>query len=408
MRPFPSRLVTTLCLGIALSAPVAGQDQAPPQKIPCIVFPVQAIAGGPSAADYEKTITDSVSAALAVGGLTLLGPETWSAAARNVDRRTLLESAVAVGTARTAGAAVAVTGYYTLQDQRIAVFLQCWDVKTGRLLASLQQAARFNLAFYSALHDRIVEILPRITAAPRPATAIASIPGRFALAEIDFLSADDGTEIVIDGDRSVGTVSGGKLVWKNPGISPGETILVEKRKEGFHTSTESLKGAQELRLSPLVPMSRFDVDVAMTGGLLPGAGAWLRAYIVPDELFLDFGAYPFWQTPSSASGHYITHVDTSYGVGSYIGTPADWPVRFGVSTGVGVIVTPSFASGGPDYTDAYLNVFDWWVETRIFGPVFFLRQEWKYALGLGTNLLGTGWIMANDFPLMTFGVSFQW
>ncbi len=410
MRPFPTRLVTTLCLGLALAAPVAGQDQPLPQKIPCVVFPVQSIAGDDGTADYEKTITESVSAALSVGALTLLGPESWSgdAARRTVDRRALLEPSEAIGAARAAGAAVAVTGYYTLRDQKIAVFLQCWDVKTGRLLASLQQAARFNLAFYSVLHGRIAEILPLISVTQPTVTGIAAEPGRFALAEIDFFSSDEGMEIVVDGDRSIGTVSGGKLVWKNPGLSPGEELFVEKRKEGFHGSTERLKAAQQVRLSPLLRKSGLGGDFFLGSAQLLGLGAQVRAYMQPGWSFFYAGAYPFWQVPAGASGHFVTHVETGLGLGSYIGTPPDWPVRFGLSTGVGMIVTPPFADAGSTYTDAYLDVFNWWVETRVLGPLIFLRQEWKYALGLGTNLLGMGWIMTNDFPLVTIGVSFPW
>lgn len=410
MRSFPGRLITSLCLGIALSAPVVCQEQAPAQKIPCTVFPFQSLAGGAGSADFEQTITDSVSAALSVGGLTVLTPSAWAedVKRRNVSSRALLDAAEALATAKTAGAGVAVTGYYTLQDQRIVVFLQCWDVKTGRLLASLQQGARFNLAFYSALHDHIVELLPRISEARAPATGIAAAPGKFALSEIDFLSADEGMEILVAGDKSLGTVSSGKLVWKNPGVSPGETLAIVERKSGFHGESVSVRAAQEIKLSRLVRESKLGGDVFLSSGQLLGLGLGARAYVDPDWTFFSAGAYPFWQIPLSTSSHYVGHVDVNFSLGAYIGTPPDWPVRFGVSAGAGAIVTPAFVSDGISYADAYLDVFNWWVETRVLGPLIFVRQDWKYALGLGTNLLGTGWIMANDFPLTEFGISLQW
>ena len=51
---------------------------------------------------------------------------------------------------------------YTVEDDRIYISIQCWDVSADVLAAGLQQTARFNIAFYSSLHDRVVEMLPQI------------------------------------------------------------------------------------------------------------------------------------------------------------------------------------------------------------------------------------------------------
>jgi hypothetical protein len=61
----------------------------------------------------------------------------------------------------------------------------------------------------------------------------------------------------------------------------------------------------------------------------------------------------------------------------------------------------------PAYTDFYVDAANWWLEAGLFGTTFFIRQEFKYALGLGTNLLGQGWT-TSGFPEMTLGVLFRW
>ena len=96
------------------------------------------------------------------------------------------------------------------------------------------------------------------------------------------------------------------------------------------------------------------------------------------------------------------------GAGTYLFFPPDFPVRFGISSGVGMVATVPGSGVLPAGADFYLNVINWWLETDILGPVIFLRQEWKFTVGWGNNYLGTQWMMAANLPPMTLGVMFRW
>ncbi|MGA2641415.1 MAG: hypothetical protein ABSG21_11010 [Spirochaetia bacterium] len=393
--------------------PASGQQQDAGAKAQCTVFTIQDFSAGAENRDYEQPITASISAAFEVGGFGVIPPEKWGGEAqrRRLDARALLAETAAVSVAQAVGAALAVTGYFTVEDGRIYISLQCWDVGAGALAAGLQQTARFNIAFYSSLHDRVAEMLPRIRLREPPASiAAGAVPEKRqpTLSDLTFVSPDEGMEVFLAGDTRIGAISGGKLEWQSGGLALGARFSVEKRKVGFHTSFEMVRAAKEIRLSPLESEKVRAVELDWTLGQLLGLGAALRLYTRPDSVFFSFGNYFYLQPPLSAAGSPVVHDDASIGLGAYLFFPPSSPFRFGVSTGAGWILSVLTASGGASYADGYLDVFNWWVETKVLGPVVFLRQEWKFTTGGTASLLGANWMMINGFPIMTLGVLYRW
>ena len=60
------------------------------------------------------------------------------------------------------------------------------------------------------------------------------------------------------------------------------------------------------------------------------------------------------------------------------------------------------------FTDFYLNPVSWAVEAKLWGVTMFLRQEYKYTLGVGDNLLGRDLMMVSGtMPPLTLGVLFR-
>ena len=149
-------------------------------------------------------------------------------------------------------------------------------------------------------------------------------------------------------------------------------------------------------------------EVDWTWGQLAGLGTTYREYMMPDAFFIFVGTYLFVQPPLTSAGAPIYHADLSLGVGDYLFFPPDFPVRLGISAGAGMVTTISGGGVLPPGADLYLNVINWWVETKILGPVIFLRQEWKFTVGLGRNYLGTQWMTVTNIPPMTLGVMFRW
>src|SRR5271157_396695 len=157
VHPSRTRTVVFAAILVLFALPAGGQQQEAGAKAQCAVFTIQDFSSGIENRDYEQPITASVSAAFEVGGYSVIPPEKWSIEAkkRTLNDRALLAESAAVSVAQAVGAVLAVTGYFTVVDDQIYISLQCWDVSAGALAAGLQQTARFNIAFYSALHDRV-------------------------------------------------------------------------------------------------------------------------------------------------------------------------------------------------------------------------------------------------------------
>ena len=160
VNPVQTRIGTVLSLLVLCALPAAGQQQDASPK--AVIFTFQDFSAGGENKDYEQPITASISAAFEVGGYGIVAPETWAGEVqrRALNPRALLSQETASSVAQAAGADLAVTGYFTVLENSIYISLQCWDVAKGVLAAGLQQTARFNIAFYSSLHERVVEMLP--------------------------------------------------------------------------------------------------------------------------------------------------------------------------------------------------------------------------------------------------------
>jgi hypothetical protein len=184
---------------------------------------------------------------------------------------------------------------------------------------------------------------------------------------------------------------------------------VRKSLDGYHTAEETVTLATDKTI-PLAPLSREytrAVEVNLTSGELLGANFVLRGYGIPDWLFLWVNEALWVQPPATVVARVVYHQDLGVGIGGYLFFPPESPVRLGASTGAGLVISVPSAWNTPLYSDFYIDFLNWWVETSVLGPTLFLRQEYKYALGLGTNLLGQGWLV-NGIPEMTLGVLFRW
>jgi hypothetical protein len=400
--------VTLIFLLVVCAVPGRAQDQASPQKKSCVVYTIQDLSTGRETADFATPITASISAAIEVSGFQMVPADVLGREVQEstITPRALQGESTILTVARALSADLAVSGFYVVRDEQIVISLQCWDVQAGRLVTGLQEKARFNLAFYSFLHDHVAQMIQRIQLRQEPAAAGTGSKG--TLTEIAFLSADEGMEIRLAGDLSIGTVTDGKLLWRPDGIRQETNLLVEKRKPGYHTAWQTVRAQGEIQLSKLEKEYMHGREVDWTWGQLAGLGTTYRAYAKPDELFVSLGSYLFIQPPMSSAGSPVYHADLNLGLGGYLFFPPDFPVRLGISSGAGMVITMSGGGVLPPAVDLYLNVMSWWIETSLLGPVIFLRQELKFALGVGYNYLGTQWITAAGLPPMTLGVMFRW
>jgi hypothetical protein len=377
--------------------PVSAQQQSPTV---CLVYTIQDLSpAGTDSGDYEQTITDAVSAAAAAQGYTLVAANSWqdAAAGQSLDPAHIIAEAPALAVARAVGADIAVSGSYVVAGDQIYYSLLCWDVGAGKLAAGIQQTTPLNLAFFTQLNESITNTL-------FPSVHLE----RVETPRLVFSSADEGMEVILAGDVDIGRITNGHVSWPVSGIAAGTKIVVEKRKPGFHTDrqTVALVTGKEIPLTPLAPEHASAIELSETLGQLLGAGAAVRAYAIPDWLFLYAGAYLWMQPPATLSFRAAFHDDTQFGLGGYLLFPPASLVRMGIASGAGAVLTFLSTPGFPVYTDVYIDLARIWLELDLPRFAFLLRADVEYGLGWGTNLLGQGWLL-NSGPVITVGVIFR-
>jgi hypothetical protein len=397
-------LLALLAVGPAVS-PAAGQS-ATVGETRCAVFTVHDLSPNADTREYQQTITDAIVAAFREAGFALVpeaGEDGWAAAleARGFSASALLSEGPALQVAASVRARLAVIGTYAVGNDEVYYSVQCWDVPAGRMIAAVEEATPFNLALFSSLSQTLAdELLPAVT---------AIITAEKEPSRITFVSTMEGMQVLLSGETDIGRIADGRLTYPLEVPVPGPRVVVEKRRKGYHTARQTvvLEPGKEIVLTPLAREFTAGLELDWTLGQLLGLGWSIRGYGSPDWLFIHVSGYTYLQPPASFAPRALIHSDMSVGVGGYLLLPPGFPVRLGVSAGAGLTFTMFTTPGMPLYTDVYLDVVNWWIETDLLGPILFLRQEMKYALGVGTNILGTGWMM-DRFPVLTLGVVFRW
>jgi hypothetical protein len=387
-------MLTVMALFMLAASSASAQGQAP---VVCVVYPIQDLSpAGSDTQQYGRPISDAVAAAASAHGYSTIADDAWheAAKAQSLDPGRVFTQAAALAIARVVGANLAVTGSFSVQNDQIYYSIQCWDVEAGRLASGVQETTPFNLAFFTALSQKLSDdLFPSVRLEQKETPRIV------------LSSPDEGMEVIVSGDTSIGQIRGGEVTWPLTGLAPGTKVTVEKRKTGFHTDYQdiTLVTGAPIPLSPLAPAHTTSVELNETVGQLLGTGATLRSYLVPDWFYLYDGGYAWLQPPANFALRFAFHGDILAGIGGYLGFPPTSWFRVGISTGAGMVLTFLSTPGFPNYTDFYLDIGSLLIEATFAQTTFFLRTDFKYALGIGENLLGAGWIMDGG-PSVTLGV----
>jgi hypothetical protein len=381
------------------------------------VLTIQNLTAGDQFDEYETSITDSIEQELAAAGARIVASSAWvKSPGVPQEARELLRGPVALAVAADVGADFAVNGSYTVDGEQIIVSMQCWDVASRAPVSGFLRSWRFNLAFYNSLHEEVAgRFIPKIASRGAVGTEgsagtgdTTAVPGVAARMDVTFLSSQDGVEVFIEGDAPAGTVENGRLTWSAGALAKGSRLRVRKTMDGFHPGWQSIRVAPEVTLSPLMKKATQAVELDWTLGQLVGLGVTLRQYWKPDTLYRWAAGYLSMQLPPTSAGTPYFHYDAGLGIGFYVLSPPGSSVRIGLAAGAGAVFSLQPVPGASMYNDFYFNPISWSVEARLRGISFFLRQEWKFALGLDNGLLGRGWMMVGgSVPPMTLGVLFR-
>ncbi len=397
-----------LFLCVVLPAAWAVDDRVAATSV--CVFPLSNLTPGGKMQEHQQPLSEAVVQEFAAVGYHMVSQDQWLAeAAREkvpVDRIT--EAPVVLRLGSQSGADMAVSGFYWMEQGRILISIQCYDVKAGTLITGFLHTWRFNLGFYNSIHAEIADLVQKVVflTAPRLITLKDSV----RVDQITFTSPQNGMEVLIQGQNNAGRIKDGTLVSDTGGIKAGTPLMVEKRQEGYHPLWQSIIASPEVALTPLPRENRLSVELDWTAGQLEGAGATLRWYPVPDWIMVNFSEYVYTQIPLVPGASVPIHADSELLAGLYLFLPPQSAFRFGISSGIGTILTYIPSTTLPLFTDVYVNLFSLWGEYKVGGYPILLRLELKIPLGIGTSLLGTGnpltW--GTGLPPIAVGVVLPW
>jgi len=401
--PAVHRRLLPLCLGLfaALSAAPAAEN------LSVCVFPAVDLSATTENNQYQDILTEQLNTELKGSGYQVLTSEAWGPIREklgygNVD---LLSGEQAMTVAEEAKAQVALVSYYRVENRNVVLEIKCYDVQARAFVTGVLRTSRLSLSMYNLIARAVEELLPQIRLIGRP----FELPAQAE--RITLLSTNDGAEILLGGAQPVGAIENGSLVLPPIPFPLGSAITVEKRLAGHHPSRESLlirEPVQSFKLRPLRRQTRWATELNWTYGQVLGFGLAQRYYLKPDITFVA-GEHYFYLQHNFAGGLPVYHHDLRALFGAYVFAGPDSVLRLALSTGLGLIVSYFSFPGQGGFTDLYLNLINISLELNFPRFLVYVRPEARYALGIGPNLLGQGWLnVVGGPPPITMGVAWKW
>jgi hypothetical protein len=418
---------TIAILLLALGAPLCtAQEQLP---VKAVVFTIRSLAGVADA-DFDQLLTEAVHLEIENAGYTVV--DGWEKLL-DAGEAAPVHGPRAAELARGVGAALAVTGYYTRPDAgSIALSVQCWETAGETLLASFTLSAPFDLSYYNLLHERLdalVRSAEEFTGPPRiEAIEVAAARG---LGTITFRSGQDGVEVLLAGEKSLGAIADGRLEAPVGLLLTGSRLELELRKDGYHTLETAVTAIPNISLPELLPARRFAAELVWNSGQPVGVGGTYNWFPIADWVFVGGAAHLSAQFPAwGATDEYtVLHLDVGARAGVYLlpikpqitvfGAALKLPFRIGVMTGFGAMPSFSFAPGHPMWLDWYILMPSPFLEIGTKDTVITFHTDQRYSLGLPGAAIGRGWMMrqvpdssesdgTRDVLPIQLGVTFKW
>jgi hypothetical protein len=418
------------------------------------------------AGEIRSIVTTDLTRELEKQGFSILSEQTWRAKLSQEELSSLerIGSSSAVQLAERAEAAIALVGSIEVERNDIVIRIQAYDVLTNNLIFTRIEKESKDIGIYNKVNSLSRELIDtllmwsesqpdeigrlqsetsvpegtldeqqlrettppeteRILEPEAPAPGVGEPAGAemkpgFAVNEqapvqeeakirVTFLSDDEGAEVYLGPDKQAGIIQNGKLVVEVPANT---TLAIETKKPGYRVNREKFDlrdQSVEIRLHPLVKTTRFGFELFSTSSQFLGIGAGFRFYVVPDFVLLRADNYFYFSTGSDDhDAPSAFHDDFRLQVGAYLFTPPNRRLRFGMATGIGIILSvlgeSTTRSSSLSYFDFYWDLINLWLDFNWDKWAVFCRVETKYALGIGTGLLEPG-LLADYGPQFTVG-----
>lgn len=319
----------------------------------------------------------------------------------------------ALRTREDTGSDLVLTGFLSFEGKRMFVQLKLFDPGVGSFIGAGSASGFSGLSGFNLVQEAVGGIAGDLAASKQAIEKRRALDAR-TVKRILFASKEEGMELSLADGTPLGTIKNGSLEVQGMGhrFLSGDTLIVQKSKEGYYSETESVKlneNGQAVRLGRLTKKPDTAVLVEISEGHFPGAGVGFRRYIVPDYFYAEFLDAAFLQFDFYNPAKPAFHNDLNFVLGGYLFFSHRFPFRMGVSSGLGGILTVLPVKDSPLYIDMYLNPANLFLELNLKDWAFYARVSGKYALDLGNNLLDRGWISIPDRgPVVSLGVMKKW
>jgi hypothetical protein len=301
---------------------------------------------------------------------------------------------------------------YIKRDELVHFTVYFWRIDGG-LLVSYKTKDVVGLAVYNRMNKAVALFVGKVGEGKTVIIADDQKGGpKQYVKEIIVYSPNEGCEIWLKDSGKLGVVKDGKLVLPYMPLTVGSTILIEKKKQGYYSAVEEVKLAgikNEINLMPLERIFGSGLFFTWTTGQFVGLGVGYMDTI--DERYVYWGVenYFFLQVNDTQDMNPVIHDDIRGFILNKFRFAEGFPLTISFSSGLGMIFSLLTIEDSPIYLDLYLNPLNFHIEYAMSDYVLFLRAEYKIALGLGRNLLGSGLIVFEEgVPLFTLGVITQW
>jgi hypothetical protein len=398
--------LTALLLWAWQTPPLGAQQPEGADRRAC-VFLIVDLSDSEEHNQYQQIITGQLEMELQSTGYAVVPAQQWQDEAQRlgVGPRDLVAGSQAIRVAKGVSAQLAVNGFYRVEAGRIVLELKAYDAEQEAFITGVMRTGALNLSMYNLIDSAVAQMLPQIhlIGEPGPPEEIPQVKA------VTLFSRDEDMEVYLPGDRFVGRIRQGALTLPDMALPLGSELILVKRKVGYHPSSETFKLAQprpELQLRRLSKQTRWATELSWTTKQLMGFGIAQRYYLDPDALFLALQHYFYVQHTLEEAARPVFHNDLCLLVGGYPFSGAEAALRIGFSTGLGVILTYLSEPGQPLFTDFYWNFINTWLEWSLPHLSLYFMSGGRYALGLGTNILGAGG--GSDGPQLSLGVMYRW
>ena len=378
-------------------------------------LPTVALGGDEESLRFAGIIDEALRRELELLGLQVVVAEAPSPESReevSADPDPAASLGTTLETARGEAATIVVGSSAYVQRRELVMTFRAIDVASERLIAATFTPTLVGVTVHNRIDEAVTQLAARLEeflANPEERASIAP----FALS-VTVQGSPEEMEVSFPGEEPLGRLEDGELTFPFEPYPVGSRLLLEKSHPDYHDELESVQlnaPVNNIELDPLWKKTRWAGELSWTYGQLAGLGVGARYFFDPDYWFVSGENYFYLQPSPYENANTTYHNDLFFWTGRYLFFDYDSPFRLGMGIGLGLILTRVADADRALFTDFYLNLANLWIEYNTPTWTYSFRVGTKISMGIGNNLLETGYVSVTDpseegpeLPPLTFAV----